>query len=63
MSKKHLSRKPHSISNDHWWYEENAGMNVVVSCTDNHGNYVETKQILIRWSGIRAALKRKDKKP
>ena len=64
MTDKHLSRHPHACysasrpsrgkaSEDAWFYEEPAGINVVCKTP---GQYV------IRWASIEAALKRKRRK-
>jgi hypothetical protein len=57
MSAKHLSRNPHHIDNHAWWYEENGGI-VIIQDTEQPAK----RELKIRWSAIRAALKRKDKK-
>ncbi|MFA5056529.1 MAG: hypothetical protein WC485_00310 [Opitutaceae bacterium] len=58
MSNKHLQLKPHRFKNrDGWWYEEPEGIMVVVYESGQH------TIARIRWSSLRAALKRKDKKP
>lgn len=59
MVNKHRRPYPHSVSNTAWWYEENAGIVVVVQ----HASKQETQQIQIRWTDLRRALGRKDKKP
>ncbi len=57
MSDNDLSRHPHSIRGrkDAWWYEEAAGINVVVERQSN------TTQVMIPWRSIRYALARKAK--
>lgn len=62
MSKKHLKLESHRVDNQLWWYEERFGITIVIENRNKNGEYIETKQKLIRWSDIRAALKRKDKK-
>lgn len=60
VSRKHLNRAPHRPKNgavDWWWYEQNGGICIVVESSHR------TEQFNIRWNAIRAALKRKDRKP
>lgn len=56
---KHLKRTPHHPQGreDAWWYEEKRGIHVLIQTSFG------TKQVLIDWRSIRAALARKDKKP
>ena len=56
MSDKDLKRDPHSIRGrpDAWWYEEAAGLSVVVE------RQPKTTSVLIPWRAIRYALARKD---
>ena len=58
MANKHLRLKPHDIRNtdDVWWYEEPAGITLVVPDRAS-GHAVH----LIQWRSVRAALARKDK--
>ena len=62
MADKHLSGKPHGTHPHFWWYEERAGLLMVVESRDNEGNYIRTECYKIPWSALRAALKRKDRK-
>ena len=62
MSAKHLKLKPHNISNELWWYEANAGIEVVARFEDKPTGVVIVRIHVIPWRSIRAALKRKDKK-
>lgn len=57
MAKKHLDRSPHNISDNLWWYEENGGICLCIKISST-----KTRTEHIRWSSLRAALKRKDKK-
>lgn len=64
MSKKHLRLYPHNVldikgrsAKDSWWYEEPCGLLIV---TDNGTGAVI--QRVIRWSAVRDALARRDKK-
>lgn len=60
MSEKHLSRKPHeSKDGAWWWYETRAGITVYTNEVARN----ERNPLLIPWQTIRAALKRKDRKP
>ena len=61
MSSKHLWTKPHKVTNDFWWYEENQGVAVCVSFKTAGGECIQEVRY-IPWRAIRAALKRKDKK-
>ena len=64
MGNQHLSLKPHRVGDDGcWWYEEPEGITVVVEHRTKQGIFCKTKQYKIRWSAIRHALARKDKKP
>jgi hypothetical protein len=56
MSNKDLSRNPHPIDKNTWWYEDKQGISVVIEPPQ------ETKIVNISWRLLRAALKRKDKK-
>jgi hypothetical protein len=62
MSRDHLKRTPHKISELQWWYEEPLGISVVAELRDSENNYLSTTQTKIKWSALRAALKRLDKK-
>lgn len=62
MSTKHLQREPHEIDDNRWWYEEPGGILVVAEVTDGKGDYLGTTQTTIKWSALRAAMKRLDKK-
>ncbi len=57
MSKEHLSRKSHYLSDDVWWYENNGGANVYVRVK---GYGIIDFEIPV--ASIRAYLRRKDKK-
>ena len=58
MSNKHLKLEPHYPMGrrNWWWYETRAGMEILYGA---EGQAV--KYMLIPWSSVRAALKRKDK--
>ena len=60
MSKSDLKLTPHRPAgrDDVWWYEENDGIYVVMEGKD--GAIANTTKI--KWSSLRAALARKDKK-
>ena len=61
MADKHLLREPQHVAGkkgEFWWYEENAGLIIVVPSDCGCG----TKQVYISWRRIRGAIKRKDKK-
>lgn len=65
MAVKHLKRAAKPCSKvspgrDAWWYEEPQGISVVTSAIAPDGS-VMTVTAEIRWSSIRAALRRKDK--
>lgn len=60
MSRKDLKCTPHALSNTQWWYEENAGITVVVEHLVG-GVWHDTSQAFISWKALRAALKRKDR--
>lgn len=62
MSNDHLLLSPHDVEEDCWWYEEPAGINIIVEHRTVTGQYCKTKQYTIRWTSLRAALKRKDRK-
>lgn len=57
MSKHHLQLKPHNVTKDFWWYEDVPGISICFG--DQISGVINRK---IRWSSLRAALKRKDKK-
>ena len=63
MSEQHLSRNPHHPQKrgDVWWYEENDGIAVVMESPNANGGMV-VNTCKIKWSSLRAALARKDKK-
>lgn len=65
MSKQDLLRTPHHPQkrDDVWWYEENDGIYVVMESahpTTVKGHVANTCHI--KWSSLRAALRRRDKK-
>ena len=55
-----LSLEPQHINPRLWYYEETAGMKLVIEVRDNSGRDIRTDQVLIPWSKIRESLKRKD---
>jgi len=57
MSNRHLQLKPHTVTPDFWWYEENGG--IAICCSDQIGGVTCRN---ISWRSLRSALKRKDKK-
>ena len=57
MTKKDLQLKPHSVTSDFWWYEENQGISICIRLSST-----DTITRNIPWCSLRAALKRKDKK-
>ena len=62
MSDKDLSKYPHHVNDRFWWFEEKRGICVCSEAWDPEGG----KEVVINyipWNSIRAALKRKDKKP
>ena len=59
MSAKHLQRTPHNVTTTQWWYEERAGITVVVACVQNQV-LCGTTQTFISWRALKAALKRKE---
>jgi len=61
VSTKHLNCNPQHVINhdDWWWYEEPDGFTIVVE-PDKNGH---TRVVRVPWARIRAALKRKDRKP
>lgn len=64
MSRKHLRRDPQRVgcAEDWWYYEENAGIAVVVELYDKETltKCLGTRSVRIPWTRIRAALARKD---
>jgi len=58
MANKDLWRKPHNVTNHFWWYEEPAGIMLVVQEPLSKNSTVNK----IPWKALRNALKRKDKK-
>jgi len=57
--KQHLKLAAHKLSVNigaAWWYEENDGISVITEMSGRN------QVIKIRWTSIRAALKRKDKR-
>ena len=64
MGNPHLSRKPHHVGDEGgWWYEQPAGMCIIIEHRTKTGEFCQTKQYQIRWASLRKALARKDKKP
>lgn len=61
MAAKDLSRNPHNVTDNLWWYEESRGVELVLRVTDNQGGYLRTEQHTISWDVLRRALARKDK--
>ena len=63
MSSKHLSRKPHQISDHAWWYETPKGLAVIVQSLsfDSKQKTGHTAEYHITWQSVRAALRRKDR--
>lgn len=61
MAQKHLLNRPHRITNDFWWYEENKGIVTCALAYDKSGAQ-RTFVHDIPWRSIRAALYRKDRK-
>lgn len=63
MAKEHLSLKPHHPTKrgDVWWYEDNDGIFILMEnpSKKTHGVVNTCK---IKWSSLRAALARKDRK-
>ena len=59
--KNDLDGNPHNIDEWAWWYEEPRGINLVVEERGHDGSYIRTRQRLIPWGQIRAALARLDK--
>ena len=57
MAEKYLKREPHNISKDVWWYESNAGIEIIIYFGVN-----KIKSHIISWRTIYAALARKNKK-
>jgi len=64
MADKHLlgDAKKFKGTDSAWWYEMKDGIDVVVQCHDQYGMYVQTKNLLIPWKQIRAAVERKGRK-
>lgn len=61
MANEHLQLKPHMTPDMNvWWYEEPAGI-VLVRADSSILPGISNHSTLIRWSSIRAALRRKDK--
>ena len=60
MANKHLQCQPHRTTDKNiWWYEEPVGILLVRSDSLPTGHQ---PHVLIRWSSIRAALRRKDRR-
>ena len=58
MSAKHMKRNSHKTPDKNiWWYEDNRGIDVIVH------PHVACVSVQISWRALRAALKRKDRKP
>lgn len=62
MGNEHLSHKPHQVTTDFWWYEENDGIKLYVRGYDEKGSQKNLYCNKITWKSLRAALSRKDKK-
>jgi len=61
MSNKDLQLTSHNILPGKWWYEEVAGIHVVIEARDGQGRLIQTVSALIPWRSIKAALNRKVK--
>jgi len=63
VANKHLKRDAHHPGGltNWWWYEEPRGMFVIHQQTDAQGNTMQPASVVIPWSALRAALRRKDK--
>ena len=63
MSRKHLLSEPQFVAHDEswWFYEENRGICIVVEPVIPKS--APTRSVTIPWARIRAALKRKDRRP
>ncbi|MDH3981311.1 MAG: hypothetical protein OES84_00245 [Kiritimatiellaceae bacterium] len=55
MSEKDLKLEPHNVTENLWWYEENAGVLIVFEGKNG------PEQAIISWRSLRNALERKDK--
>lgn len=64
MANKDLQSEPHNAKDksNWWWYEEPAGIYIQHKVTDEDGNYSRHSSTLIKWTSIRAALRRKDRR-
>ena len=61
MAQKHLNRKPHDVTDEFWWYEENHGLTLIVCPIKPDGTRDVTKSFKIPWRSVKAALKRKER--
>jgi len=59
---RHDRRKEDTHDVTSWWYETNAGIEVVVEIIGDKGELIDTEIHKIAWSALRAALARKDRK-
>jgi len=66
MGRNDLLKEPHNVVGsgtyerpEFWWYEDDDGITVVSPPQSNRPN--DTRIHKIKWSSVRAALKRKDK--
>ena len=62
MVKKYLIRKPHDVTDEFWWYEENYGLILIVCPIKPDGTRDVTKVFKIPWRSVKAALKRKERR-
>jgi len=61
VSNKHLSRMPHHVREDVWWYDERGGICIISAWRDGD-RYIRTDSFLIPWRDLRRAIERKDRK-
>lgn len=55
--KKHLSNNPQNITPELWYYEENAGINIVHDII-HESKHLRTDQIIIPWRKLKATMHR-----
>jgi hypothetical protein len=62
MANNDLKLKPHKLKDQNaWWYEEPGGIVICCDAIDKVDGSKHYKQLQIKWSSLRAAVKRKDK--
>lgn len=57
-----LVSSPQDIDKHNWYYEEEAGIEVIHQVIRDDGEYICTDSIVIPWDSLRRSLSRKDHK-